>query len=119
MKKKLCALLVAVILVCTVCPMAASAVTPRVRSFVPSLDFSGTTAYCELTVNTDYLTDKISATIKLWSGSTCLETWTASASGFLVFSDTVTVSKGEYTLTADVTINGTVYPQVSVTNTCK
>lgn len=114
----MCAFLAILLLFCTFAPIAASAVAPRVRSIIPALSFSGTTAICEVSVNTDYMTDTISAVIKLWSGSTCVKTWVRTATGYLTFNESVSVSKGEYTLTVDTIISGTTYPQVSVTATC-
>lgn len=119
MKKTLCTLIALLILFGSVLPFSAQAAEPRVLSIVPALSFSGTTANCQLNVNTDYATNNIYATIKLWNGSSCVAIWGASGTGHLNFYANRTVVKGNtYTLTADVTINGVAEPQISITRTC-
>lgn len=89
-------------------PITAQA-APRSPRATPSISFSGTTA-----------TDSISLTAKLWKGSECIATWTASGTGTLKFSKTKTVEKGStYKLTADATVNGTKLPTASATGTCR
>lgn len=119
MKKYICAILAFILVLSAILPVSAAAATPRVMSIIPGLSFSGTTAYCELQVNTDSLDNDIYATIKLWNGSKCVAIWGTSGKGYLSYSATRTVSKNTtYTLTADVTINGVAEPQVSITRTC-
>ena len=87
---------------------------------MPDISFSGTTANCSVTVVGNQISDKLTATIKLWQGTTCLETWTTSGTGYIFWDDTATVSKNNtYKLTVDVTINGVTKPQVYVEGTCK
>lgn len=84
-----------------------------------NLSFNGTTANCEMSATASNMNQQISATIKLYRGTTCLHTWNVSDYGTLDFAETWTVSKGyTYKLTADVTINGTTYPTVSTSQTC-
>lgn len=119
MKKKVCILLAFLLLLGSVMPISAKAATSRAMSIAPGLSFSGTTAYCEVTVCTDYVTSEIDATMKLWNGSTCIATWTASDTGILGMNKTKTVTKGvTYTLTVDVTINGVAEDRVSISRTC-
>lgn len=118
MKKHVCAFLAVIILLAAIVPLPTNAVAPRTEVLAPALSFSGTTAHCELTVACDYLTDEITATIKLWKGSSCVATWYETAEGHMNFYATRTVSLNTtYVLTADVTVNGKVFPQVSVTRT--
>ena len=63
--------------------------------------------------------DTLSATAKLWTGKTCLKTWTIKGTGKIQTTKTATVSKGKtYKLTVDYTVNGVKQPQKSVTRTC-
>lgn len=118
MKRRLCSILLVLLLV-TSMTLAVSAASPRVQSVNISLCFEGTTAQCSLGVYEDYLTDSISATIKLYRGNTCIRTWVRSASGILNFYEEVPAVKNvEYTLEAVVTINGVTEPTFTVTNTC-
>ena len=97
-------------------PIYALANTSRIIVVTPTLSFTGTTANCSLHVTANYLSDEIDAVIKLWDGSTCLKTWTATGTGVLVFSDSYEVTwNREYTLTADVEINDISRPRVSIT----
>ena len=118
MKKSLCLMLTLLIALSMVIPVAANAATPRILSIVPGLSFSGTTAYCELTVIGDYATDKYSATVKLWKGNSCIKTWTCSGTGYIDFSKTYTVELNtDYSLSADVTVNGITKPRVTIHRT--
>ena len=86
----------------------------------PAISFDGTTANCRVSVSADRSTDQISAVIQLWNGSTRIARWTDSGTGYLLFSNSATVSKGKtYELTVDVKINGVSKPQVSIEGTCK
>ena len=120
MTKKLCYVLLISILISTFCPITASAVESRAMSIAPGLSFSGTTAYCDVTVSCDYSSDKISATMKLWEGNFCIATWTASGTGSLSMMKTKSncISGQEYTLTVDVVINNVSKPRVHITRTC-
>lgn len=85
----------------------------------PTLTFNGTTATCTVYVRGNSTTDTVAVTAKLWMGSTCLRTWTASGKNSVKISETATVSRGKtYKLTVDYTINGITQPQKSVTRTC-
>lgn len=93
-------------------PMRAPATTSRIS-------FSGTTATCTVIVRGEKADDAISVTAKLWQGSTCLKTWTASGTQVVTLSKPATVEKGKtYKLTADVTINGVKQATKSTTATC-
>lgn len=115
MKKRIFALLLFVAMALTVPAYASSARTALIQ---PGLSFSGTQANCSLLVFGDYGTEKISATVKLKNGNTNIKTWNVSVTGDLIFSETVIVEKGKsYTLYADVTIDGKVYPTATISRT--
>lgn len=83
------------------------ALESRAVSINPTLSFTGTTATCKVQIFGNTSTDDISATIKLWQGNSCIETWTEASTGYLIFNDTATVTKGKtYKLTVDAVIDG-------------
>lgn len=115
MKKRawVCILVIALLL-----SISAQAATQRAITLYPSLSFSGTTANCSISI-LGATNDTFYVTLKLWRGSTCLATWHDSGSGYVTMSETETVEPGyTYDLTADVVINGTLQPRVSVQATC-
>lgn len=117
MKKQLLALSLVLMVFFNLTAQAAGPV--RVPSASPDLSFLGTTATCRIHVRADRSSDSISATAKLWSGNTCLKTWSMSGAGLIRTTKTATVSKGKtYKLTIDYTVNGVKQPQRSVTRTC-
>lgn len=119
MKRRIMVFLLAILVLASI-PVCAMASTSRVLAIVPSLSFEGATAKCALTVTGNNATDRIEAVIKLWYGSTCLYAWTASGTGYLVFSDTIGVTGNrEYRLTVDVEINDVAKPRVSITKKCE
>lgn len=84
-----------------------------------TLSFSGSTANCTLVVRTENSDDEIEVTMQLWQDDLCRATWTADGSGYLRMSKTKTVTRGEtYTLTANVTINGILQPEIIVSEKC-
>lgn len=117
MKKSLCVMLIILLLMSAT--LTAYAATPRAATIYPSITFSGTTATCKATIIGSSSSKLIVATIKLWHGSTCLETWTASGYSYVSFSETANVVKGEtYTLTVAVTEGGVSQPEASCSETC-
>lgn len=101
-------------------PVTAHAASSRYIRIYPSLSFDGTTANCSVIVIADSSSDDVEATIELWQGSTCVEIWTESGTGNLIFKDTAHATRGKtYEMTADVTINGAAQPQVSVSAKCE
>ena len=117
MRKQLLALsLILVMLLGITAQASGHAMLPAAQ---PSLSFSGTTASCRIIVRGDRSSDTLSATAKLWTGKTCLKTWTIKGTGKIQTTKTATVSKGKtYKLTVDYTVNGVKQPQKSVTRTC-
>lgn len=117
MRRIICVILVIMLIAA---PISASAATTRTANIIVSLSYSGTTATCSTVAISDYTTDEITCVLKLWKGSTCVATWYGSGSGYLSMSKTKAVTRGvEYTLTADVTINGVAQPQASKTKKCE
>ena len=81
------------------------------------LTFSGTTANCLLTVKSSG--DSISATLKLYHGTTMIDSWSASGTGSLTIGETHNCVSGQtYRLEADVTVNGLPVNVTPVTKTC-
>lgn len=102
--------------------VSVSAAEPRAFRPQYSLDFSGTTATCDVEIWADSDSDIIGLTVKLWDGSTCLKTWTDSDSGVLSFSETHSrgISAGKsYTMTVSYSIAGKSYPQLSTSAVCR
>lgn len=114
------AALIVTILIVLIFPTPAQASTARASQVLPSLSFNGKTAECSVTILGEYAKDEIVVIVKLWKGSSCIETWNDSGTGHMEFSATKTVSSsGQYKLTADVTINGTALPTASAAAYCK
>ena len=111
------AFLLAIVLVLTV-PLTAYAI-PRTVAVAPELTFNGTTAYCEATVFGNSTSEYITVTMRLWRGNRLLETWTADGYGYVLMSETRTVTQGKtYRLAVNYTINGVNQPQVYIDRTC-
>lgn len=112
------ALIMALLLVLLI-PVSAAASVARTPQSFPSLSFNGTTANCSLTILTNDSSASINATVQLWQGNTCLQTWYASGTGRLTFSGTQSVTSGlQYTLTVSATVNGSSLSVPTVTKTC-
>ena len=119
MKRSIAVFLIAILIFASL-PISALANTSRTLAIIPGLNYEGSTAKCSLTVSGYTSTDSIDAVIKLWYGSTCLYAWNASGTGYLVFSDTLTVTRNrEYRLTVDVEINDVAKPRVSISKKCE
>ena len=119
MKRRMLTLLIAVLIFASI-PISAFGNTSRILAIWPGLSFSGTEATCSLQVTADYPTDKIQVVLKLWDNNICVKTWYLSGTFTLSFSDTYNaVRNHEYTLTADVQINGVSKPRVSFTGKCE
>lgn len=115
--KKIALLLAIALLVAA--PLTVQAATPRTITINPGLSYTGTTANCSVSVIGDHMSQEIEATIKLWHGTTCLETWYASGNGYFSWRDTATVTRGNtYRLSVDVTIDDEALDQVYIDKTC-
>lgn len=112
------ALLLALLLL--VLPITANATTPRLINIKPGISFNGTNATCTVSVTGDSMKDEIEMVVKLWQGTSCIATWKTSGTGYIAFSQNKTVTKDkEYTLTADVSINGVAQTTSSFTSKCE
>lgn len=112
------ALLLALLLL--VLPVTANAATARLINIKPEIGFDGTTANCTASVTGNSMKDEIEVVAKLWQGNSCIVTWKMSGTGYVALSQSKTVTKGkEYTLTADVSINGVAQKTSSFTSKCE
>lgn len=115
MKKRILAMVSALMIILTI---PAYAVQSRAPAVLPSLSFSGTTATCDVLATSDGITDDIYLEIELWRGSVKIEDWTASGEGFIDFSETASVAKGNtYTLKVYAEINNVEITPVNLTKT--
>lgn len=115
MKKRILAMVSVLILMLTI---PAYAVQSRAPAVLPSLSYSGTKATCEVLVTADNYMDDIYLEIELWRGSVKIEDWTVSGEGFIDFSKTASVAKGNtYTLKVYAEINNVEITPVSLTKT--
>lgn len=111
MTRKLCIMLVIIMLFTTCAYAAAMARTSM------DLTFSGTTANCHILVKE--AGSSIDVTMKLYKGSTLVKSWSKSATGRVELSKTWTCISGQsYTLDADVTVNGSPVTVMPITETC-
>ena len=109
-----------VLLVSLAGPLAAQAVEPRMTTIVPELTFDSNVAKCNVVVTGNNTSEQMVASIKLWQGSNVVKSWEAEGDGYIFFSKTWPVTVGKtYTLTVDLTVNGTAFPRASITNTCE
>lgn len=116
MKKRVFALTALLALVLAV---SAQALEPRVRTPVPSLSFSGTTANCYVDYLSGSSSDSVSLTLTLYQGKTFVDCWRASGTGSAVVSGSCGVESGKsYTLTLTGIVNGSAIQASSTTRTC-
>lgn len=116
MKKRIFALSALIVLVLT---MVAQAVEPRLISPTPRLSFNGTTATCSVRCTGEGSSDKMSATLTLYQGSTYVDSWSGSGTGNVSVSGSCGVESGKsYKLVVTYSINGKSQPSVSTSRTC-
>lgn len=117
MRKQILALVMVLVMLMGV---AAQATGPmKAPAAMPSLAFNGSSGVFSVTVSSIKSTDPISVTAKLWRGTRCLNTWTASGSGRVKMEKNFAAIKGNtYKVTVDYTINGVKQPQKSTTGIC-
>lgn len=116
MKRRMFSLAALLLLVLSISVQAAQL---RAFSNRPTLSFSGTTASCYVNCKGTSTSDKVSATLTLYQGSTYVDSWSGSGTGSVFISGQCTVNSGKsYTLTLSYSVNGATKPSVSVTNTC-
>ena len=96
----------------------AHAMSVRAIRVAPSLSFNNTEATCSVLITPDWTTDKVSANMELWQGSTPIDDWSGDGSGVLKLEGTATVAKNKtYTLVVYYSVNGDEQTPVRVTRT--
>ena len=116
MKRRMMALVTLIVLVLTI---SAQAVDSRAASGKPRLTFEGDTAYCSATCRGNSSSDTVRATIALYDGNICLDSWSDSGTGSVTVSGQCDVERGEtYTLKLNYSVNGVAKSPVTVTATC-
>ena len=107
------AVFVAIILVFT--PITVQAASTRSISIQPNISYSGNKATCSASIIANSPSDYLEATIKLWRGNLCIETWEETGPGYIFFSETAPVIQGKtHTLTVDLFVNGVSQGRVAV-----
>ena len=95
---------------------AANAAT-RATLVTPSLNFTGTTAYCRVSITE--IGKNIDANLELWNGETLVGSWSGTAASYLVITGNRSVISGQtYTLEVTGTMDGISFTGVPVTKTC-
>lgn len=111
--RKVLAIFVALILVCT--PLSVQAASQRSLSIQPSISYSGNTATCTVRIIGNSTAEHLEATIKLWRGELCIATWNETGNGYIFFSETAAATQGNiYTMTIDLSINNIAQDTVSI-----
>lgn len=115
MKKVIAIMLAAVIFVSL--SITAFAEPLRAQKITPSLSFSGTTANCAVSISGSV--KSIVATMSLWDGSVCIESWPGSGTSLVLISGSCAVESGKtYTLKVSGTIDGISFPATPVSQKC-
>ncbi len=115
MKKRMLAMLLAVVLLFTA---SVSAVEMRAARVSANLDFDGTTALCSCSVRGE-TGDKIEVTMTLWQGSVLLYAWSDSGTTRVSMAKEKAVTKGKtYTLKVNASVNGKIIGEESDKGTC-
>mgnify|MGYP007134701882 CR=1 FL=1 len=96
--------------------LSAQAAEMRVITASPYLTFNENTATCMADCKSTNPSDKVSATLTLYQGSTCVTSWSGSGNGRVIISKSCTVKSGmEYKLVLSYSVNGKAQESVSVT----
>ena len=116
----------AVLLLIMMLSLSAQAAEMRVITASPYLTFNENTATCMADCKSTNPSDKVSATLTLYQGSTCVTSWSGSGHGrviiniisrqIFIISKSCTVKSGmEYKLVLSYSVNGKAQESVSVT----
>lgn len=85
----------------------------------PALTFDGTTAQCTTTCYGRNTSDRVTATLTLYLGSTYVDSWSKTGTYRVHISGETEVQSGKtYTLKMTWTVNGEEQPAVSVSKRC-
>ena len=115
MKKVIAIMLAAVIFVSI--SITAFAEPLRAQKITPSLSFSGTTANCAVSISGSG--KSMVATMSLWDGSVCIESWPGSGTSLVLISGSCAVESGKtYTLKVSGTIDGISFSATPVSQKC-
>ena len=110
-------LILAVVLLVTTLAVPAMAAQPRAVSVIPSITVEGNTATCYVSCVGERTSDELVATMRLYRGSTLIDSWVESGNGYVFSTETRTVTSGyTYTLTVDLVINGNACPTFSASD---
>ena len=106
----------AVLLLIMMLSLSEQAAEMRVITASPYLTFNENTATCMADCKSTNPSDKVSATLTLYQGSTCVTSWSGSGNGRVIISKSCTVKSGmEYKLVLSYSVNGKAQESVSVT----
>ena len=98
--------------------ISVAAITPRYADLVSGLNFNGNVATCAARVAGTHSSDTITLTMVLKQGSTVINSWSATGSGWVKLEKTATVQANKtYTLYVDVVYNGEAWPTITHTET--
>ena len=108
------ALLLALVMLVSI-PLSVHAATPRTINIRPSISYNGNIATCTARIVGNSTSDHLEATIKLWRGNSCIQTWEEAGNGNIFFFETAKVIPGiTHTLTVDLWVNGVAQDRVSI-----
>ena len=115
MRRRICALIILVVLALSI---SVQSIEPRTSAQL-SLSFDGTTALCSVICRGSSSDDAIDATLTLYQGSTYVDSWSDSGKGRVVISGTCKAVSGKnYKLVVDYSVNGESQPSVYSTRQC-
>lgn len=109
-----------VVIIALLLATPAYAVSTRLISVVPDIQFNGTNATCMALITANKTTDKISATMELWQDDEMIDSWSGVGYGYLKLEGDATVRRYEtYQLTVNYSVNGTMKTPVTIDRTNK
>ncbi len=116
MKKNILPVIVALALFLN---MPAKAANEKAYQMFPKLYFNGTIAMCSAICLADNEADEIEATLSLYQGPSCIDSWSGKGSGTLFVSGQHNVTSGkEYRLILTYSVNGKTQTPSEVIETC-
>ena len=114
---KRCAIAVAMLFSITICICMPALAAVQAFVIGNNLSFNGATAICSAEINEPGA--DISATLELWYGNNCLNSWSAAGKGYVSLGGSCSVTSGlEYTQVLSGTIGGVSFGPLSTQGTC-
>lgn len=108
------ALLTAMVIILAI-PLTAEAAEPRLITPSLNLTYNQSIVTCTANIVGESTSDYLQATIQLWRGNVCVDTWEKTGVGAIFFSEDVAVVQGRrHTLIVDYWVNGVAQNRVSV-----